>query len=220
MPAGIVGKLDMRDAGKVRLDGARQVPLHDLHVVDIVLDIEVFGTDAVEDAERLLRVGEEEARNVARVDRLDQQPDPGLFQPAGREFQVVDENGLGRLRIDPGRHDAGKAVDLRAAERPGVGYRLVDTGAEFLLAPRQDGDAALAAGPVAGGNVEQHLRQPVLVQPRGDLLRRMVVGAEIFDPLEAGGRGRVETVEEIMLGEQHGKVGGKAWHSLHPVNRA
>src|SRR5215203_4069337 len=35
--AGIIGKLDMGDAGQVLLHGARNIALHDLHVVDVVL---------------------------------------------------------------------------------------------------------------------------------------------------------------------------------------
>ena len=92
--AGIVRKLDMRDAAEVCLDGTGEIPLHDLHVVDIVLKIEVFRADAVDDIERLPRRVEEESGNVARVDRLDQQPDSRLLQPLRRVGQIVDEDVL------------------------------------------------------------------------------------------------------------------------------
>ena len=61
--------------------------------------------------------------------------------------------------------------------------------------------------PVAGRQVEQHLRQAVLLQPRRDHLRRMVIGPDIFDALEAGAGGRVEAVEEIVLAKEHRQIG-------------
>ena len=94
VPAGIVGDLDMRDAVEIRLDGAGEIPLHDLHVVDIVLEVEVFRAHAVNDPKRLLRCVEEEARYVARVDGFDQQLDPGLLQPVGGKLQVLDKDVL------------------------------------------------------------------------------------------------------------------------------
>ena len=51
---GIVRKLDMRDAAEVLLDGTGEIPLHDLHVVDIVLEVEVVRPDPVDDFQRLL----------------------------------------------------------------------------------------------------------------------------------------------------------------------
>ena len=61
--------------------------------------------------------------------------------------------------------------------------------------------------PVAGRQVEQHLRQPVLLQPRRDHLRRMIVGPDIFDALEARAGGRIEAVEELMLAKEHRQIG-------------
>ena len=95
--------------------------------------------------QRLASSVEEEARNVARVDRLDQQPDAGLLQPLRGECQVVDEDVLQHGAIDALRRDAGQAIDLLAAERLRIGDRLVDAVAEFVDAVRQYGDAALAA---------------------------------------------------------------------------
>ena len=43
--AGIVRKLDMRDAAEVLLDRPGEIPLHDLHVVDVVLQIEIVRAD-------------------------------------------------------------------------------------------------------------------------------------------------------------------------------
>src|SRR3954471_15873331 len=75
VPAGIVGHLQAGDAAEVGLDRTGEIPLHDLHVVDVVLQIEVARPDALEQPQRLARAGEEEARNVAGIDRLGEQPD-------------------------------------------------------------------------------------------------------------------------------------------------
>ena len=47
--ARIVRDLDVGDASSARLDGRRQVALHDLHVVDVVLQIEIVRADLVDD---------------------------------------------------------------------------------------------------------------------------------------------------------------------------
>ena len=62
--------------------------------------------------------------------------------------------------------------------------------------------AALAAGPVAGRGVEQHLPQRRVVQPGADLGGRVFVGEQELHRREPGtGRG-LEPVEEGMLGEE------------------
>jgi len=187
--------------------GTGEIPLHDLHVIDVVLEMQVVRAHPLHDAERLFRAGQEETGDVARVDRLDQQFYPCISQPFGREFQVPDENVLQLLPIGPRGRDAGQAVHLPAAQRPGIVDRRIDATAEFLDTVGQDGDAALAARPVARRQVEQHLREPVLLQPRRHRLGRMVVGTEIFHAPEAGAGGGIETVEEVVLGEEHGKIG-------------
>jgi hypothetical protein len=51
---------------------------------------------------------------------------------------------------------------------------------------RQAGQAALAGGPVARRQVEQHLLDIGRLQPLGDIMRRPVVGKEVFDALKPG----------------------------------
>src|SRR3954451_22727214 len=68
--AGRVGELHVGDAREVRLDRRGEVTLHDLHVVDVVLEGDVFARDLVDQLERLARGVEVEAGDVARVDRL------------------------------------------------------------------------------------------------------------------------------------------------------
>ncbi len=74
------------------------------------------------------------------------------------------------------------------------------------------GDAALAAGPVAGRKVDQHLLEPVVVER---LLERgpvVVVRKQIFDRGESRGRGRGEAIHESDFVEKHREVGGESWH--------
>jgi hypothetical protein len=106
-----------------------------------------------------------------------------------------------------------------AAERPGVADRLPDAAAELLLAPGQGGEAALAAGPVAGREVEQRLGQAVLAQAAGDRLGRVLVGEQELDAGEARRGRRREPVEEGVLLERHAEVGGEARHRLAPLCR-
>ena len=55
--AGIVGELDMRDPRQVLLHRAGEIALHDLHVIDVVLQEEIVRADLVDELERLLRRG-------------------------------------------------------------------------------------------------------------------------------------------------------------------
>ena len=49
MPSWIVGQLDMPDTLQVVLKGAGQIALHDLHVVDIVLQEKIVRADFLEE---------------------------------------------------------------------------------------------------------------------------------------------------------------------------
>src|SRR5438093_4049136 len=51
--AGIIGELDMRDAWQVFLQGARNVALHHLHVVDVVLHEQIARAYVRDDLKRL-----------------------------------------------------------------------------------------------------------------------------------------------------------------------
>src|SRR5215218_8371578 len=75
---GVVGDLDVGDPVLQPPEGVDEIALHDLRVVEVVLEVEVVRADLVHDLGRLRRPVEIEARDVAGVDRLDQEPDPGL----------------------------------------------------------------------------------------------------------------------------------------------
>ena len=167
--------------------------------------------------ERLLRARQEEAGNVEGVDRLDQQLDAGVLQLVGGEAQVVDER---RAAAFSGRH-AGGAMPARQLSclQPSalrVVDGLADAVLEFADAVRVAGDAALAGGPVAGGQVVQHLRQAVCASSRSRELRPSdtAYGNRILDAVEAGLRGALEAVEEVDLVEEHREIGCKLRHGL------
>ena len=111
-------------------------------------------------APRLPGGAQEEARDVARVDRLDQEADAGLAQARRRVAQVADERRVQEAPVGPLRRSAGEAVHLPAAEGGRVPDGAVDALAELLLAARQARDAALALRPVAGRKVVEHLLEP------------------------------------------------------------
>ena len=93
---------------------------------------------------------------------------------------------------------------------------LIDAGAELLLAARQAGDAALAAGPVAGRHVVQRLGQAVLLEQVGQELLLVGVGEQVLDRLEAVGRGRGEALDEVVLVVEHGQIGRELRHRRPP----
>ena len=197
-------------------EGRHEVALHDLHVVEIVLQEEIVRADLVHDLDRLGRPAEIEARDVAGVDRLDHQPDAGLGE-LGRGMPQIGDEGvadLGRGRI-LGR-DAGQAVDLLAAQGARILDAAGDAGAELVLAVRQAGDAALTRCPVAGGQVVQRLDQIVLLQAGRELLLGVGIGEQKLDPGKPVGGSRREAVEEIVLVVEHGQIGAKERHELLP----
>ena len=74
------------------------------------------------------------------------------------------------------------------------------------------GDAALARRPVARGQVDQRLRQPVLAQPSSELLLRVLVGEGVLDRLEAVLFRQRKAIEEGGLGEEEVQVRRESHH--------
>lgn len=74
-----------------------------------------------------------------------------------------------------------------------------------------------AAGPVAGRQVVQHLRQAVAVEFAAQRRLIEVVGKEIFNAFETRPGGQCETVEKRRLVEQHRQVRSKSRHAITPL---
>ena len=137
--------------------------------------------------------------------------------PIGGPAQIVDIDALALALVRPSRPQPRHRVHERALRRLGVADRGIDPVAELLLAAGQRGEAALAAGPIAGGGVEQRQRKAILLEPLGDGLRRMIIGEEELDRLEPGPRRRLEPVEKIDVLEHHAQIGGEFRHRRRPL---
>src|SRR5207245_8580429 len=98
---------------------------------------------------RLCRLVQEEAGNIDRVDRLDQEPDPFPAERIRREAQVAYQH---LVQIDPAhavRRNADQAVELTAVEPLGVVDGPRAAVAKLVDPVGQDGDAALDGSPIA-----------------------------------------------------------------------
>src|SRR5215472_820050 len=93
-----------------------------------------------------------------------------------------------------------------------VDQRRFDPVAEFLLAPAQGGDAALAGFPIAGRHVEQGLLEPIASQLFRDDFGRMLVRGEILDRLEAARGRRGKAIEKRYFLEYKAQIGGEFRH--------
>ena len=189
------------------VDGARQVPLHDLHVVDVVLELEVVGSYSLDNLHRLRGAGQEEARDVLRVDRLDQERDPITGTGVRGEPEVVDHHLRQVIAIRALRRDAGQAVQPRAAERLGVLDGLTDPVPKFSCAVRQASDAALPRLPVPSREVVQHQFEPVVLEERLELVGRIRIGKQELHSREAVLGGQSKPTRELDLVEHHREIG-------------
>ena len=115
------------------LEPPDQIAADDLHMIEIELDAHIRPADLGDDVGGMLGPVEEIVRPVARIDRLDQQRDVLLGREVGGAREIRDEGRLGGRPL-LGRHLAGEAMDLAAAERHDVVERLPEHRGEFRLA--------------------------------------------------------------------------------------
>lgn len=178
-------------------------------MIGVVLHEQIFGIDLLDQRHGLPRVRQEEAGDVAGVDRLDQQADAGLLQFAGRMAEVFPERVMEAGAFHAVGRDAGEAVDPGAAERAGIVDGPLNALAELSPAVGEHGDAALARGPVARRQVVQHEFEFVAHEALVDRLLGKRVGKQELDAAEAGAGGLFEAVEKVVLVEEQGEVGGE-----------
>jgi type 1 glutamine amidotransferase len=150
VPSRHVGELQVPDARQQPFDRRGDVPLHDLHVVDVVLQLQVVRSDRVDDLDCLRGPAQEESRKITGVDRLDEQPDAGRLQARCGIPEILHQRVAGRGGVDVRWQDAGEAVQTVAFQRGRVCDRLIDAGLELVHAIPEAGDAALASRPVPG----------------------------------------------------------------------
>src|SRR5439155_7904202 len=192
----------MRNALAVALDGGGEITLHDLHVINVILQPKIVRADFIDDGKRLLRAVEIETRNVTGVARLDQQSNAGRLELVGGKPEVGCKGVAHRLRGDSWRCDPGQAVDLLAPQGARILDRFAYTILKFSDALRQTGDTALTLGPVTGRQVVKYLNEPILFELLGQLLLRIRERKQILDPFEAGLRCCFETIQEVVLIEE------------------
>ena len=110
--AGIVGDLDVADAIEVALDRVHEIALHDLRMVDVVLQLEILCSDRGEDGEPDARTIDEESGDIVTVDRLQEKADLRGLQLRGGILQVLDKHAAGLLHRDIARQDSSETIDF------------------------------------------------------------------------------------------------------------
>src|SRR5213593_4567130 len=133
---------------EIALDGGGEITLHDLHVINVILQPKIVRADFIDDGQRLLRAVEIETRNITGVARLDQQPNAGRLELVGGKPEVGCKGFAHLLRGDSWRCDPGQAVDLLAPQGGRILNSFIYSILKFSDAIRQAGDTALTLGPV------------------------------------------------------------------------
>ena len=212
MATRVVGKLVMADHIEVSVDRARHVAFHDLHVVNVVLDLHTRRSGSLDRIPALAGPENRVAGNVDRVDRFEQHSDIRTGNRVCGELEIVDQGFLHICSANARRRLTCKNGQPFATKRLRVFNRRAYPILKLPDTVGQCRDAALTRRPVASRKVEQHLFQAVLIEFFPDLLCWIVVREEILDALEPGICRCPEPVEHIDLGEHHRKVCGKLGH--------
>src|ERR1700738_1583790 len=120
--AGIIGELDMGDTSEMFLQRWRDVTFHHLHVVNVILNEEVFGPDLGDDLRGLFCPVHEKTGNVASVDRFDQQLDALICENVSGETEIFNKYAKKFCRIGVSGCYTNQAIELAAVER----LRIID----------------------------------------------------------------------------------------------
>ena len=136
-------------------------------MINVVLQLEVLGSRRGEDRKAEARAIDEEAGDIAAVDRLHEKAELRRRQFLGRRAQVLDQRAASLVRRHPGRRDPGQTIEFWTVQRLGVVDRLRDAIAKFRDAIGLAGHSPFAPRPVARGEVmENELETIVLSAPR------------------------------------------------------
>ncbi len=216
MPPRIVGNLDMADARHKFFQRRPQFAFHALHVINIILELEIVGTDIIHDFNALFRAVQEKSRNVIKIDRLGDEQDVFFFEGFGREGKIGNQRGVAGAPRHIAGQNARQAIHRGAAQRLGIINGRAHAVLKLADPVRQAAKAALARLPVSRRKVEQNLLQVVLLQKLRHLFLGIGIGPHILNPGKARPGRRRKALEEIMLGEKHGKIGAEFWHQESP----
>jgi hypothetical protein len=97
------------------LEGRDQVPLHHLHVVEIVLQVEIVVLHGRGDALVVVRAVDQETGDVAGIDRLKQKLDASIGKARRGVAQIVDQDQFERSALIALWRNTSEAIDLGAA---------------------------------------------------------------------------------------------------------
>lgn len=114
--------------------------MHDLHVVEIILDQQVGLPDTVHDPLGLIGVSEEISGYVAGVDGLEDKGNSGIRQTLRSVPEIADERVFQNLPIDTWRLDTGQTIYLSASQNFCIADRRFHGCPEFGDPVRQAGD--------------------------------------------------------------------------------
>lgn len=212
MAARHIGDLHMRIPAMKVAHMPREIAFGDLAMIKIELQRDVLMRDAIEDDEGLARAAEKIAGVVARIERLDQQGRALSRRARAGALQIGDIDRLLRPPLIAQRLP-GKDVDVRTAESPRVGQRLIDARIEISLAAELRSKAAVARLEIAHRRVKQHDLDAGGFSARRNFSGRKVVWKLELDRGETGLARRGEAVQERKLPEQGGEIGREFRHS-------
>src|SRR5882757_10048075 len=94
----------------------RDIALHHLHVVDVILNKEIIRLDIGDDLNSLLGPAQKEAGNIECVDRLDQKANTLPREGVRSESQIVQEHLIELDQVRVSRRDTDETIHLTAIE--------------------------------------------------------------------------------------------------------
>ena len=158
---------------------------------------------------------QEEARDVARVDRFDQQPDASVLQPARGAAQVADKHRACAAGSTPAGTMPARQFSWLQPRLPAYSIGARDAVVELRRRDRDDTRCRARRRPSCRpGRLCRTCVKPCSSSRRRMLRCVVVVREEVFDAGEARApRGR-EPIEKSDLVEEHRQVGGKFRHGL------
>lgn len=212
--SGNSGHLEVPDiAGReVPPDFLRHIAFHDLAMVQVELNPDIWFADFCEQSVGVVLAIQEKAGHVAWVDRFDKNLNPMRSRGSGGSTQVCHKGGAKRVPGAIGWNPPSWKMNPRAIQCLGVAKRAVDGFLKLTLSPRKASNPSFAVVPVARRRVEEDLHKMILTKSLREPLRVMGVREEKLDTTESIPCRCLESVEKGQLRVEHRQVGGESGH--------
>ena len=133
------GDLEMGDMRDIGADFHRHVAFDDLAVIEVHLQRRIHRADRLQHRDRVVLTIEIEARNIAAIDRFQQDSDAMRGKLFGGVLDIADKGGAARRHWGILGLDASHDMQTFAAEYPGIVQRLIDKSLERRFATRYGG---------------------------------------------------------------------------------